>query len=47
MLNYKDMEKMDQEVEQELADAVAFAENGTFEPLEDLTRFVYSEKVPS
>jgi TPP-dependent pyruvate/acetoin dehydrogenase alpha subunit len=31
------------EVEAEVAAAVAFAEAGTWEPVGDLTRFVYSE----
>ncbi|MDQ4491505.1 pyruvate dehydrogenase (acetyl-transferring) E1 component subunit alpha [Sinomonas sp. ASV486] len=31
------------EVDDEVDDAVAFAEQGTLEPLEELTRFVYSE----
>ncbi|MGZ5493321.1 MAG: pyruvate dehydrogenase (acetyl-transferring) E1 component subunit alpha [Thermoanaerobaculia bacterium] len=31
------------EIESEVADAVAFAERGTLESLDDLTRFVYSE----
>ena len=33
-------------VAQEVDDAVAFAESGTLEPVEELTRFVYSERVP-
>jgi pyruvate dehydrogenase E1 component alpha subunit/2-oxoisovalerate dehydrogenase E1 component len=28
----------------EVEDAVVFAESGTWEPVEDLTRFVYSER---
>jgi TPP-dependent pyruvate/acetoin dehydrogenase alpha subunit len=31
----------------EAAAAVAFAEAGTWEPVEDLTRFVYSERRPA
>ena len=34
---------LEREVEAELADAVAFAEAGTWEPAADLTRFVYTE----
>ena len=37
------MEEMEEEVREEIGNAVAFAEAGTLEPLEDLTRFVYSE----
>jgi pyruvate dehydrogenase E1 component alpha subunit len=35
--------RMEQEVAQEIAQAIDFAEAGTWEPVEDLTRFVYSE----
>jgi pyruvate dehydrogenase E1 component alpha subunit len=34
---------MTKEIESEVTDAVAFAERGTWEPLDELTRFVYSE----
>ena len=34
---------MEAEVAAEVDDAVAFAEAGTWEPEEELTRFVYSE----
>lgn len=34
-------------VEDEVTAAVAFAEAGTLEPLDELTRFVYSERTPS
>jgi len=37
------MAALDAEVEAEVADAIEFAEQGTLEPVEDLTRFVYSE----
>jgi pyruvate dehydrogenase E1 component alpha subunit len=36
-------ERMEREVEREIDHAVEFAEAGTWEPVEDLTRFVYSE----
>jgi pyruvate dehydrogenase E1 component alpha subunit len=36
-------ERMEREVEREIDQAVEFAEAGTWEPVEDLTRFVYSE----
>jgi TPP-dependent pyruvate/acetoin dehydrogenase alpha subunit len=35
--------EMEREVAAEVAEAVAFAEAGTWEPLADLTRFVHSE----
>ncbi|WP_372593061.1 pyruvate dehydrogenase (acetyl-transferring) E1 component subunit alpha [Actinotalea sp.] len=37
---------MEREVEAEVDEAVAFAEAGTLEPVEDLTRFVYRRDVP-
>jgi TPP-dependent pyruvate/acetoin dehydrogenase alpha subunit len=39
-----DLEAIEKEVETEVADAVAFADAGTLEPVEELTRFVYSER---
>lgn len=36
-------ERLERQVEEEIERAVAFAEAGTQEPVEDLTRFVYSE----
>jgi pyruvate dehydrogenase E1 component alpha subunit len=39
-----DMDKLESEVAGEVEKSVAFAEAGTLEPVEDLTRFVYSEK---
>ncbi|WP_235508259.1 pyruvate dehydrogenase (acetyl-transferring) E1 component subunit alpha [Agromyces sp. Soil535] len=39
-------EALEQEVAAEVRDAVAFAEAGTLEPVEELTRFVYSERSP-
>ncbi len=36
---------MEREVEAEVDEAVAFAEAGTLEPVEDLTRFVYRRDV--
>ncbi len=38
-----DLERLEQEVAAEVDDAVAFAEGGTLEPVEDLGRFVVSE----
>ena len=37
------MTAMEAEVSEEIEEAVAFAEAGTWEPVEELTRFVYSE----
>jgi pyruvate dehydrogenase E1 component alpha subunit/2-oxoisovalerate dehydrogenase E1 component len=44
LLQEADVAKMDQEIASEIEQAVAFAEAGSWEPLADLTRFVYSEK---
>jgi pyruvate dehydrogenase E1 component alpha subunit len=38
-----DLRKLEAEVAAEVADAIAFAEAGTWEAVDDLTRFVYSE----
>jgi pyruvate dehydrogenase E1 component alpha subunit/2-oxoisovalerate dehydrogenase E1 component len=43
ILGNDDIEKIEQDVAREIDEAVAFAEACTWEPLEDLTRFVYSE----
>lgn len=42
-----DIEKYEAEVSAIIDDAVAFAENGTYEPVEDLIHFVYSPEVAS
>jgi pyruvate dehydrogenase E1 component alpha subunit/2-oxoisovalerate dehydrogenase E1 component len=39
----EDIEDLEKDVAAEIADAVRFAEAGTWEPAEDLTRFVYTE----
>ncbi|BDD88917.1 pyruvate dehydrogenase (acetyl-transferring) E1 component subunit alpha [Desulfofustis limnaeus] len=39
-----DIAAVEQDVEQEIQEAVAFAEAGSWEPVEDLARFVYSER---
>jgi pyruvate dehydrogenase E1 component alpha subunit len=39
-----DLKRLEEEVGAELAKAVEFAEAGTWEPIEDLTKFVYSER---
>jgi TPP-dependent pyruvate/acetoin dehydrogenase alpha subunit len=41
-----DMERLETEVEEEVAAAVAFAEAGTPEPIEELERFVTMDEVP-
>lgn len=43
VLSDADFEAVEKEVAKEVDDAVAFAEAGTWEPVSDLTRFVYSE----
>ncbi len=43
-LNESDLKLIEDEVGGAIDAAVAFAENGTWEPTTDLTRFVYSEK---
>ncbi|MEK0157511.1 pyruvate dehydrogenase (acetyl-transferring) E1 component subunit alpha [Arthrobacter oryzae] len=45
-LSDKDWKSIQQDVEAEVKAAVEFAEAGTLEPVEDLTRFVYSERSP-
>jgi pyruvate dehydrogenase E1 component alpha subunit len=37
------LDRMERQVEEDVERAVAYAEAGTLEPVEDLTRFVYSE----
>jgi pyruvate dehydrogenase E1 component alpha subunit/2-oxoisovalerate dehydrogenase E1 component len=44
LLSDADLERIERDVAHEVDEAVAFAEAGTWEPLEDLTRFVYSER---
>jgi pyruvate dehydrogenase E1 component alpha subunit len=43
-LTADDWTQLQSEAESEVAAAVKFAESGTLEPVEDLTRFVYSER---
>lgn len=40
-----DVQDLEHEVAAEVEEAVAFAEAGHWEPIEELTRFVYSERV--
>jgi pyruvate dehydrogenase E1 component alpha subunit/2-oxoisovalerate dehydrogenase E1 component len=44
LLTPGDLAELERSVEKEIDEAVAFAESGTWEPIEDLTRFVYSER---
>lgn len=44
ILSDADLEKLGNEVASEVEAAVAFAEAGTWEPVEELTRFVYSDR---
>lgn len=44
LLSDTDLEKIEDDIAQEINEAVAFAEAGTWESVEDLTRFVYSER---
>jgi pyruvate dehydrogenase E1 component alpha subunit len=43
MIHPEEVTRLEAEVAAEIAEAVAFAEAGTWEPLEQLTRFVYAE----
>ena len=45
MLEESDVEEIEERVGREVDRAVTFAEEGTWEPVEQLTRFVYSEDV--
>jgi pyruvate dehydrogenase E1 component alpha subunit len=44
LLNDTELEGLAQRVATEIEAAVTFAEAGTWEPVADLTRFVYSER---
>jgi pyruvate dehydrogenase E1 component alpha subunit len=46
LLDQDDVDAIEAEVTSEVDAAVAFAEAGSLEPIEDLTRFVYSEPAP-
>jgi len=43
LLGDADVTQLEGEIANEITGAIAFAEAGTWEPVEDLTRFVYSE----
>jgi TPP-dependent pyruvate/acetoin dehydrogenase alpha subunit len=44
MLDEAGVEELESGVKEEVDEAVRFAEAGTLEPVEELTRFVYSEE---
>ena len=44
MIHPDEVKQIAAEVEAEIADAVAFAEAGSWEPVEDLTRYVYAQE---
>ena len=44
MVHPDELARIEAKVAAEIAEAVAFAEAGTWEPLEQLTRFTYAEK---
>ena len=46
MLSADDLARIEAEVDAEIDQAVAFAEAGTWEPVEDLERYVLMEEVP-
>ena len=45
MIHAEDEARIEADIAAEIDAAVAFAEAGTLEPIEDLTRFVYAEKI--
>jgi pyruvate dehydrogenase E1 component alpha subunit len=47
VVNDEDLQRIEDEIAAEITQAVEFAEAGTWEPIEDLTKFVYSERIPS
>ncbi|MCS6925554.1 MAG: pyruvate dehydrogenase (acetyl-transferring) E1 component subunit alpha [Candidatus Binatia bacterium] len=47
LLTDDDVQRLEEEIAAEIAHAVEFAEAGTWEPVEDLTKFVYSERKPA
>lgn len=47
LIHDSDIERIEADIEAEIAAAVAFAEAGTLEPVEELERFVYMEQTPA
>jgi TPP-dependent pyruvate/acetoin dehydrogenase alpha subunit len=46
LLHAGERERVEAEIDREIEDAVAFAEAGSLEPVEELERFVLMEDVP-
>ena len=44
MIHADDVSRIEAEIDAEIGEAIAFAEAGTWEPVEQLTRFVYAER---
>lgn len=44
LISKKQLEDIEKQIDEEISKAVEFAEAGTLEPVEDLTKYVYSEK---
>jgi TPP-dependent pyruvate/acetoin dehydrogenase alpha subunit len=44
LLGDDDLKQLEDDIAKEITAAIEFAEGGTWEPVEDLTRFVHSEK---
>lgn len=44
MIHPEEISRMESEIDTEIAEAVAFAEAGTWEPVEQLNRFVYADR---
>ena len=44
LLTDAELDRMERDVAAEIEQAIAFAEAGTWEPVEELTRFVYSDR---
>lgn len=47
LLKDDDLKRIEDDVAAEVAQAIAFAEAGTWESVSDLTKFVYSERTPA
>lgn len=47
LLNDEDLKRIEDDIAAEITTAVEFAEAGTWEAIADLTKFVYSERIPS
>ncbi len=45
MIHPEDVPHMEADIDAEIAEAIAFAEAGTWEPVEQLTRFTYAESI--